>query len=61
MSGDPVSKLKGMAVKSLVIIFGAPFVLGFMSQSRLIEPVAYMLAIIVLIRLAAAAMRKLRR
>lgn len=52
------AKLRAMAATSLLVLFAVPFVAG--AAYQLIVPVVYTLAVIVLIRLAAALIRRRR-
>ena len=56
---DPIGELRGKIRNAFLLILMLPFVLGFAYQQ--LERVLYVLAVIVLIRLAAAGVRKLRR
>jgi hypothetical protein len=50
------AKLRAMAATSLLVLFAVPFAMGMFVQ--LIVPVVYTLAVIVLIRVAAALIRR---
>lgn len=50
------AKLRAMAATSLLVLFAVPFAMGVFVQ--LIVPVVYTLALIVLIRVAAALIRR---